>query len=73
LYVIEVVYRAPRAARCAGYLEQLEHLATEIWGVCAGGGADEDGFGFELLRVSNAHFYQGASVLTASNTPPTSA
>jgi uncharacterized glyoxalase superfamily protein PhnB len=52
LHVIEVVDCATRRTRCAGYLEELEHLAAEIWGAGARCGADKDGFCLELLQIS---------------------
>jgi hypothetical protein len=52
LQMRKVVYCARRTARCAGDLQELEHLAAEIWGVGSRCGADEDAFAFELGDVS---------------------
>jgi hypothetical protein len=35
LHVVEVVDCATRRSGCAGYFEELEHFAAEIWGACA--------------------------------------
>jgi hypothetical protein len=48
LQMVEVIYRTSRGARCAGYFEQFQHLAPEIWCGSARRSSDKDFFLFTL-------------------------
>ena len=53
LQMVKVVDCERRRARRARYLEELEHFAAEVGGVCSRSSADQNVLGFELETVSN--------------------